>query len=229
MGGITSQQKSQRPACSYNTLTYPIQMIERVGHIMIPFKHVVKHDSLPTILWCHSNHADIGTFNFHELCDRLNANIVSFDCCGYGLHSQKTHSDEEACKDVEAIYYQYVLPHTKNALNIFIVGESVGTMLAIHLAYSIRYDTWQPSHLILLGFVYSTTKPWFFVPLEYYDVFKKAPEIKCKTSIYHTYDDSTEDAKKFSAKCKHMVRFHTIYNCDYIVPCCLASMARLLL
>ena len=231
MKRIINKLAFQPPLCTYSTELNDLIFITRMENndsicsipifVTIPIRHLILSSNHPTIIWCHGNAMDIGMMDLKYTALALNANIVTFDYASYGLHSKEMPSEEDCYKDVEAVYYQYVLPLVKNPNKITIVGHSLGSAVACHLAYITRHDTQQPRNLVLICPLYSglALKTWF--PMPFIDCFKNyklAPFIKCPVLIFHSEQDEVIPfacGKELSLKFKHLIRFHTIHNANH--------------
>ncbi len=225
MGGIVNKLAFHPPSCTYSTELKDLIFITRTENdcsipnaVTIPIRRHIIGSHLPTIIWCHGNAMDIGMMDLNYISTLLNANIITYDYASYGLHSKKNPSEQDCYKDIEAVYYQYVLPLVKNPNKITILGHSLGSAFACHLAFITKHDTHQPKNLILISPLYSGTalKTWF--PIPFIDCFKNytlAPFIKCSVVIYHSEADEIipfSCAKELSLKFKNLIQLHTIHN-----------------
>lgn len=214
------------PECTYSSNLKDLVFVTRHNELMcsnkspvaIPIREYFIDSNLPTILWCHGNGMDIGSLDLVYLSTLFNANIVTFDYASYGLNSNKIATEQDCYADVEAVYYQHLLPKVKDVSKIAIIGHSLGSTMACHLAFVTRHDTRKPKNLLLISPLYSATtiKTWF--PLWFIDCFKNyklAPFIPSAVSIYHSETDeliSFECAKELSFLFKNLVQLRTTYN-----------------
>jgi pimeloyl-ACP methyl ester carboxylesterase len=131
MHSIINKLAFPAPNCSYNlTLSY-LTFISSDNY-KIPIRLYVVDEKLPTILLCHANSEDIGMTNPKQLSEQFNANICLFDYAGYGMHSCKKSSEDACKKDVLHVYYYLI---NQGLTNLVIYGRSIGTGVAIYLAY----------------------------------------------------------------------------------------------
>ncbi len=222
---IVNKIAFQPPNATYDITLYDLEFVTRLElicsvaqEVKIPIRSFCKNDNLPWMLYCHANAMDIGKMDLIQLSNLFEANIIVFDYSGYGLHSKKTSSEQDCYKDIEAVYHQYLLPKVKNPKKIVILGQSLGSTVACHLAYIVRYDKIQPKNLILISPLYSATtiKTWFPLPfLDCFQNYKLAPFIRCATSIYHGDKDNVipmSCAQELSFLFPNLVRFHIFAN-----------------
>lgn len=223
MGSIIDKFAFRPPKCSYHKKLENLHFVRRVGkkeeRLLIPVYHCHLSDFLPTVLYCHNFATDIGLYPLQMLATKLNANIISFDFAGYGLHSLKKPSEADCYLDVEAVYYQYVLPIVRNPRNVAIVGHCFGSTMAIYLASVVRNDPIKPNNLVLLSSIYSaaTLFAWISLPYDKFQNYLLAPGITMKTTFYHGALDTTVPiscAKELSLKFQNLAQFHTLHNCD---------------
>lgn len=225
---IINRVAYQPPQSTYNTTLIDLEFVTRLeqpssicsipDEVKIPIRSLFINKNLPTVLYCHGNAMDIGTIDLIAMSNLFRANIVVFDYCGYGLHSKKTSSEQDSYKDIEAVYYQYLLPKVVDPRKIVIIGQSLGSTMACHLAYTVRYDKLQPKNLILISPLYSATaiKTWFPLPMiDCFKNYKLAPFIRSATSIYHGDKDLVipmECGRALSFLFNNLVRFHIFHN-----------------
>ncbi len=227
MGAVINKIAFQPPHCSYGKNLEGLLFITKYDSntsicaepkiVSIPIREYFIDHNLPTVLWCHGNAIDIGMLDMSYISSVLNANIVSFDYAAYGLHSKKHPSEQDCYDDVTTVYYQYLLPKVKDPTKITILGHSLGSAIACHLAYTTRYDKVQPANLILISGLYSATTIKTWLPLPFIDCFqnyKLAPFIKSAVSIYHSEVDEVIPfacARELALKFKNLVRLRSTY------------------
>ncbi len=228
-------------ACSYTKNLNHLCFIRRIDlktkiQYSIPIRHYHFDDYCPTVLWCHDSKIDIGQIQVDILASKLNANIITFDYAGYGMHSKKLSSENDCYKDVEAVYYQYILPIVRNPKDIAIIGDTFGSIMAIYLAYILRFDSIKPKNLILLSPIYSfnTLFTWLPLPFDSFKNYKFAPEIKCATTIYHGKYDKfipLSCVKELSLQFSNLAHFYILEEYGHDVlnnPLVLPSMEYLI-
>jgi esterase/lipase len=172
-------------------------VVVRDDDVSIPVVFYPCPESSKFVLYCHGIGENITHINVKAMSEILNANIVSFDFAGYGLHTLKKPSEQEAYKDTFAVYSKFILPRVKNdASQVSIVGFSLGASLAMKLVCDIQLKNMQPpKSLHLLASMYSALSIVTFFECDSLDCFqnyKLAPQINsCKVTMYHAQNDKT--------------------------------------
>mmetsp|Transcript_4226 Transcript_4226/g.14899 ORF Transcript_4226/g.14899 Transcript_4226/m.14899 type:complete len:284 (+) Transcript_4226:117-968(+) len=103
------------------------------------------------LLCCHSNTEDIGTGHdwYEEMAARLEMTIVTFDFAGYGCLNEWKASEQKCYEDIETVLQYLVETRNVGYLDIFLLGKSLGSGLAIHLAHACRSRGQQLGGLVI--------------------------------------------------------------------------------
>ena len=143
------------------------------------------------IVWSHGNGTDIYDMYlyFTKLCDELNVCVIAYDYVGYGL-SENIRPTEKLCYESLETVMKYLLCELKiNALDIYLVGHSLGTGVAIDYMSKNNWKT--PSILIspyksICRVVVNTS---CVTPIDKFESNKKLSKIDCPIKIFHGESD----------------------------------------
>lgn len=219
MGNIVSSFAFVCPVSSYtcklpglefierDVMDYSYQITER-----IPIIYYQKDKNLPTMIICHGNAEDIGQEDPVELSNLFNVNICLFDYAGYGLHSCKNASEYNCQQDVIAVYQH--LKQIKKINNIIIYGRSLGSGIAVYLAFLTQCN------LILVSPLYSAanviTDMW--IPGDIFLNYLFAPKIQSQVLILHGNKDNVVPficGKKLSLLFPNLYEFVILKDCGH--------------
>jgi pimeloyl-ACP methyl ester carboxylesterase len=148
-----------------------------------------------TVILSHGNACDVATFHFFAawMASTYGVNAVVYDYPGYGLSNGVP--SEEACYDALAV----MVDHYKtlcSARNIVLIGQSLGTGVAVHYAKETAWET--PIVLIspyksMSRVVCDSFSSSFIDSLFTHNTFvsiDKVPFLKCAVKYIHgTHDD----------------------------------------
>ena len=159
----------------------------------IPMRYYCQDRRLKTLLICHGNSSDVGQVDVEKWGSLFCCNICVFDYCGYGMHSCKYGSEEEAKNDVVAVYEHLVFEKKVHPHDIIIFGRSLGTGLACYLGYYInRHYCVKAQKMILVTPLLTTGKTmlnlWY--PGDIFKNYEWAPYVSCYVLIIHGVADS---------------------------------------
>lgn len=143
------------------------------------------------IVWSHGNGTDIYDMYpyFTMLADKLNVCIIAYDYIGYGL-SENIRPKEKLCYESLETVMKHLLCELKiNALDIYLVGHSLGTGVVID--YMSKNDWKTPSILIspyksICRVVANTS---CVSPIDKFESNKKLSQIDCPIKIFHGESD----------------------------------------
>uniref|UniRef100_A0A0N4ZMY6 Hydrolase_4 domain-containing protein n=1 Tax=Parastrongyloides trichosuri TaxID=131310 RepID=A0A0N4ZMY6_PARTI len=171
-------------------------------HCKCLYSNKVKKKSPYLIIFSQPNSSDLGCimtspFNFVDIADLLNVDVVAYDYSGFGLSESKP-GEKELFGDIEAVY-----EYSCNELgylpeNIILLGYSMGTAVSIYLGSKIN----NIGGLILLAPFTSLLRILFKNPfkektnmLDQFVSVDHADKIKAKTLIIHGISDSIISVK----------------------------------
>lgn len=170
--------------------------------------HVRKYTAQPTatpdqpspryILFCHGNAGNISTrHKTAEAFAKAGYNFVMFDYEGYGA-STGIPSEEALYRDGDAVWkwLSNELPYDQLQNQMIVIGDSLGTAVAVHLAYK-----YHPRYLVLkngminIAALFPTFRPILNFLCPEFQVLKKlqlyyARASEARTLVYHTKDDA---------------------------------------
>ena len=180
----------------------------------VPVVHYIYDQSLPTLFIAHGNSSDLGSYDVQLMASKYQANICMFDYSGYGLHTNKSVSEEDCVKDAKSVY-KYL---EQNGIHdIVLYGYSIGSYVMIRLAhYLSKYN--KCHKLVLVSAFKSIMHAGIFMSLPG-DVFKSidyAPCIQCFTLALHGNLDSFTDfngGKELATYFPNLYKFKPI--CGY--------------
>lgn len=227
MGNVIERFAFVDVPSSYNRNISHLTFVQRHEHWLssvisydIPVRYIYNNPDNPTILMCHGNAEDIGLYHLETLSEQFNANICVFDYAGYGLHTCKKPSEAECQKDVVAVYNWLLYELSIDQNKIVIMGRSLGSAVACHLAYYVRKDKKRPQKLILVSPLSSAVKVVsnYWVPVDKFMNYQLAPKIKCSTLILHGDNDEVVAhacGQELASKFKNLYEFYTLKGCGH--------------
>ncbi len=152
-------------------------------------------NSAKWILYSHGNGEDIATIQ--ELINvyaRNGFNVLSYDYCGYGT-SQGKATEENSCQAADEMW-EYLVEFKKvSPKDITIVGFSIGSVSATHLAGGVGA---QANALVLMGSLASAldSNPLMkIVPWNFLDNVARIKNVKIPTLFIHGQQDRLLNAK----------------------------------
>lgn len=176
---------------TYNRCFPYLKFVSRSDCHFVPIVHYIVNESLPTLFIAHGNSSDLGYYDVEMMASKYEANICMFDYSGYGLHTNKSVSEEDCFIDALAVY-NYL--ENKGIYNIILYGYSIGSFVMIKLAhYLSKYN--KCHKLILISAFKSIMYTSIFLSLPF-DRFKSidyAPCITCSILQLHGTLDTFTD------------------------------------
>lgn len=179
-----------------NTQSWSSIREHRIPCLFVHYDPMDKHVSrrmYPTLLFCHGNAEDIGSYSYmlRQMSINFRANIMIFDYAGYGLHSIRSPSVDDTLEDAMSVYNCLWSNLSVPADRTIIFGRSLGSGPACHVAERLSVSHNHIGGLILLSGFKSAVKSkldiWF--PGDVFTNYLLAPNISCPTLILHGDQD----------------------------------------
>jgi len=209
---------------SYSLETFSdLQLVE--GRVPIRFIAHSRGNDVPTILYTHGNASDLGQAPLEKMSLLFEVNICAYDYAGYGVHQVRIPSEDDCFLDIRDVYAWLIenkgIPKSK----IILYGQSLGSGPTCYLAELIctkrqikspnipSNERAQLGGLILHSPIESALRVLshslsnVMYPLDFFENYKRAPNINCTTLVIH--GDSDE-----------VVQFSNGENLSKLFPTC---------
>ena len=146
------------------------------------------------IIYCQGNSGDLGTslFECHEIANRCNATIVTFEYPGYGLCSEDRIEESNFYHRIKIIYMYVIKELNYKPERTFLYGFSLGTGIVFDFACKKNYPVagviLQSPFLSILRTVYNIKKTKYF---DFFNNCDKAKKLCAYTLFLHGNKDLT--------------------------------------
>lgn len=210
-----------------------LQFVSRLhDHHEIPTIYYEANQTWPTLIYFHPHNMDLGEIDCKNLSQEFECNILTFDYCGLGLHSQRFLSQHGLEEDCIAMFYfaRTKLKISQNQLRL--MGDRFGTGLACFLThYLCQRRVFLP--LVLLDPMPTESVMDFWWESIEFPIAKWAKDILSDTVCVHYRDyKHLEQDDVFELLCKQFPylqeAFIEPYECDSYTNTSRASILRFL-
>lgn len=177
---------------SYLEPTYNHNLEGLVIYEQVPILYLEYDKNRTTILISHGNYCDLNQIDALSSSHSWKANIIAYDYSGYGLHENKSPSEDSVRDDIKKVF-NYATEQLKiDPKMIFLYGESLGSGPTCYLANYLSRFGFEIGGVILVApfescvKVVSRSASYLFDMFENY---KLVPEINYKVLLIHGLKD----------------------------------------
>lgn len=158
----------------------------------VPILYLEYDKNRPTILISHGNYCDLNQIGALSLAHSWKVNIIAYDYSGYGLHENKSPSEDSVRDDIKKVF-NYTTEHLKiDPKTIFLYGESLGSGPTCYLASYLSRFGFEIAGVILVAPFESCVKvvsrPASYL-FDMFENYKLVSEINYKILLIHGLND----------------------------------------